>query len=80
MTLLLETFLNQTAGQGWFIGDAHLGGNNGLGRFSGVIREPPSLQFGLGDSDIEFNGRTRAFYFLTFGLLVVVYLGSPAGW
>ena len=74
VTLLLETFLNQTAGQGWFIGDAHLGGNNGLGRFSGVIREPPALDFGLG-GDIEFNGRTRAFYFLTFGLVVVVYLG-----
>ena len=74
VTLLLETFLNQTAGQSWFIGEAHLGGNNGLGRFSGVIREPPSLSFGLG-SDIEFNGRTRAFYYLTFGLVVVVYLG-----
>lgn len=74
VTLLLETFLNQTAGQDWFIGDAHLGGNNGLGRFSGVIREPPALDFGLG-GDIEFNGRSRAFYFLTFGLVVVVYLG-----
>ena len=75
VTLLLEAFLNQTAGQGWFIGDAHLGGNNGLGRFSGVIREPPGLSFGLGDSDIEFNGRSRAFYYLVFGLVVVVYLG-----
>jgi branched-chain amino acid transport system permease protein len=73
VTLLLETFLNQTAGQSWFIGEAHLGGNNGLGRFSGVIREPPGLDFGFGE--IEFNGRTRAFYFLTFGLLVVTYLG-----
>ena len=72
VTLLLETFLNQTAGQSWFIGEAHLGGNNGLGRFSGVIREPPGLDFGL---DIEFNSRTRAFYYLTFGLAVVTYLG-----
>ncbi len=74
VTLLLETFLNQTAGRDWFIGDAHLGGNNGLGRFSGVIREPPPLSFGLGEPDIAFTGRTRAFYFLTFGLLVVTYL------
>ncbi len=73
VTLLLETFLNQTAGQGWFIGEAHLGGNNGLGRFSGVIREPPGLDFGF--SDVEFNGRTRAFYYLTFGLMVVTYMG-----
>ena len=72
VTLLLETFLNQTAGQSWFIGEAHLGGNNGLGRFSGVIREPPGLDFG---PDIAFNSRTRAFYYLTFGLAVVCYLG-----
>ena len=72
VTLLLETFLNQTAGQSWFIGEAHLGGNNGLGRFSGVIREPPGLDFG---PDIAFNSRTHAFYYLTFGLAVVCYLG-----
>lgn len=75
VTLLFETFLNQTAGQGWFIGDAHLGGNNGLGRFSGVIRKPPSLSFGIGEPGIDFIGKSRAFFYLTFGLLVVVYLG-----
>ena len=75
VTLLIETFLNQTAGQGWYIGDAHLGGNNGLGRFSGVIREPPSLSFGIGAPGIVFEGPTRAFYYLTFGLLVFAYLG-----
>ena len=72
VTLLLETFMNQTAGQAWFIGDAHLGGNNGLGRFSGVIHEPPSLDIGFGE---PFAGNTRKFYYLTFGLLVAVYLG-----
>ena len=76
VTLLIETFLNQTAGQGWFIGEAHLGGNNGLGRFSGVIREPPSLLLGFSaDGMVEFTGRTQAFYYLTFILCAVSYLG-----
>lgn len=75
VTLLLETFLNQTAGEGWNIGIAHLGGNNGLGRFSADIHEPPSLLLGFGDSVIEFAGRSYAFFYLTLGLLVVTYLG-----
>jgi branched-chain amino acid transport system permease protein len=74
VALLLETFMNQTAGPGWFIGDAHLGGNNGLGRFSGVIREPPSLSFGFGERGTEFGGTSRHFYYLSLGLLVVTYL------
>lgn len=75
VTLLFETFLNQTAGQGWNIGIAHLGGNNGLGRFSGDIHEPPSLTLGFGDALVTFNGRSYAFFYLTLGLLVVTYLG-----
>ena len=75
VTLLLETFLNQTAGQGWFIGDAHLGGNNGLGRFSGVIRKPPSLNFSLADGGIDLVGKSRAFFYFTFGLAILCYLG-----
>ena len=75
VTLLFETFLNQTAGQGWFIGDAHLGGNNGLGRFSGVIRRPPSFDFIPGDGGIKFVGKSHAFFYLTFGLAVICYLG-----
>lgn len=74
VALLFETFLNQTAGPGWFIGEAHLGGNNGLGRFSGVMREPPSLSFGIGERGFEFAGSTREFYHLTLGLLVAAYL------
>lgn len=74
VALLLETFMNQTAGPGWFIGDAHLGGNNGLGRFSGVIREPPSLSFGLGERGIEFGGTSWQFYYLSLSLVVVAYL------
>jgi len=79
VTLLIETFLNQTAGQGWFIGNAHLGGNNGLGRFSGVIREPPSLTLGFGaETMVVFKGKTQAFYYLVLGLGVLCYLGLRA--
>lgn len=79
VTLLIETFLNQTAGQGWSIGLAHLGGNNGLGRFSGVIREPPSLTLGFSaETMMVFGGKTRAFYYLIVGLGLVAYLGLRA--
>jgi branched-chain amino acid transport system permease protein len=74
-TLLIQAFLNQTAGEHWHIGIAHLGGNNGLGRFSGEIREPPSIAIGYGSSTIEFGGQTYQFYYLTFTLLVLTYLG-----
>jgi len=74
VTLLIETFLNQTAGQGWFIGEAHLGGNNGLGRFSGVMRKPPSLTLGFGESLLTFKGSSLAFYYLVCVLGVVAYL------
>ena len=75
VTLLFETFLNQTAGEGWFVGKAHLGGNNGLGRFAADIREPPSLALGFGDSVMEFGGRSYAFFYMTMSLLLVTYLG-----
>ncbi len=79
VALLFESFLNQTAGPGWAIGEAHLGGNNGLGRFSGVMREPPSLSFGLGEErGLEFVGSTRAFFYLVSALLLVTYLALQA--
>lgn len=73
-TLVVETFLNQTAGPQWYVGKAHLGGNNGLGRFSADIHEPPSLLLGFGEQVIEFTGKSRAFYYLTLALIVVAYL------
>lgn len=73
-TLVVETFLNQTAGPQWYVGKAHLGGNNGLGRFSADIHEPPSLLLGLGDYVLEFTGKSRAFYYLTLVLIVAAYL------
>ena len=78
VTLLFETFLNQTAGPQWRIGIASLGGNNGLGRFSGAIREPPSLSLGVGSWIVEFPGQSVAFYYLEVGLLIVIYLSLRA--
>ncbi len=72
VTLLLESFLNQTAGPQWFIGKAHLGGNNGLGRFSADIHEPPSLLLGWGESVVEFTHRVAA-------TIVVVLIALPFG-
>jgi branched-chain amino acid transport system permease protein len=75
VTLLFETFLNQTAGPQWHIGKAHLGGNNGLGRFSADIHEPPSLLLGFGESTLEFGGASHELFYLTVALGIVVYLG-----
>ena len=74
VTLLFETFLNQTAGPQWHIGIASLGGNNGLGRFSGAIHEPPKPFIGpraLGSSN--FPG-SPSLYYLEVALLILIYL------
>ncbi len=78
VTLLFETFLNQTAGPQWHIGIADLGGNNGLGRFSADIHEPPSLAFGMGSWTVEFSGQSPALYYLEVVLLIIIYLGLRA--
>ena len=75
VTLLIETFLNQTAGPQWTIGAASLGGNNGLGRFSGAIQELPVLQLGAGESAILLVGASQSFFYVTLALIVIVYLG-----
>lgn len=74
VTLLIESFLNQTAGPQWKVGTAHLGGNNGLGRFSGAVEELPTLTLPFGDAGFEFTGTSRAFFYLLLGLLVAIYL------
>jgi ABC-type branched-subunit amino acid transport system permease subunit len=75
ITLLCATFMNQTAGPQWAIGIAKLGGNNGLGRSSGDIHEPPNLIFGFGEHTFQFLGRGVSFYYLVFFLLLLTYLG-----
>ncbi|HEV7416549.1 MAG TPA: branched-chain amino acid ABC transporter permease [Tianweitania sediminis] len=73
VTLLIESFLNQTAGPQWKVGAAHLGGNNGLGRFSGAVEQLPTLAVPFG-VPFEFTGSSRAFYYLLLVLIVVGYL------
>ena len=60
-TLVLETFLAQTAGPEWHIGEAQLGGFNG-------INAVPSLSIG----NLKFNGTTLYIFVLV--LLLVIYL------
>lgn len=74
VTLLLETFLNQTAGPQWAIGNASLGGNNGLGRFSGDIQELPSIVIGEGSASLELSGSSFSLYYAIVALIVVIYL------
>lgn len=61
LTLLLETFLGQTAGYEWRVGRVMLGGYNGM---TGI----PAFQIG----DLIFNG--YLFYYLAFGVVLVSYL------
>lgn len=74
MTLLFETFLNQTAGPQWVVGTAHLGGNNGLGRFSGDIQDLPSLSLGVGGWAMELAGPSLQLYYANILLLVISYI------
>lgn len=75
VTLLIETFLNQTAGAAWKVGTAQLGGNNGLGRNSADVQDLPSLSFGFGSHEIDFPGTSVAFYYLVLTLIVLMYVG-----
>ena len=63
LTLLLETFLGQTAGYQWRIGTVLLGGYNGM---TGI----PWFQV----AGLMFTG--YPFYFMTLGLVLVCYLGT----
>ncbi len=62
LTLLLETFLGQTAGYQWRIGVVQLGGYNGM---TGI----PAFQIG----DFVFSG--YSFFYLALGVALICYLG-----
>jgi branched-chain amino acid transport system permease protein len=66
VTLTLSTFAAQTAGDEWSIGDAALGGFNGM---TGI----PSLAIGVGDTAIELSG--VSFYYFIVISLTITYLG-----
>lgn len=66
VTLVLNTFAAQTAGDEWMIGDAALGGFNGM---TGI----PSLSLGAGDVAVSLSG--TAFYYFVVISLTLTYLG-----
>lgn len=70
VTLVLETFMAQTAGPQWTIGSARLNGFNGMSSM-------PSLALpGTGGEPLLLEG--TSFYFLVVVLLAVVYLATRA--
>lgn len=73
-SLLLGLFMRQTAGPSYAIGAANLGGMNGLGPARPSDPQIPSLIFGFGENVLEFDGRSRAFYWLALGVVVAIYL------
>ncbi|KDE58442.1 urea ABC transporter permease [Halostagnicola sp. A56] len=66
VALVLHTFMGQTAGGEWAVGDARLGGFNGM---NGV----PDLGIGVGLIGYEFG--IAAHYYVTLGAVVATYLG-----
>ena len=66
VTLVLNTFMGQTAGEEWAVGAARLGGFNGM-------TEIPSLALGVGDAAVEITD--LAFYYFVVGALLLTYLG-----
>jgi len=68
-TLVLHTFMAQTAGDEWTIGEAALGGFNGMPTI-------PNLAFGVEGAALTFDSIT--FYYFVLVLLVVTYLGLRA--
>jgi ABC-type branched-subunit amino acid transport system permease subunit len=63
LSLILETFMGQTAGYQWRVGSVLLGGYNGM---TGI----PSIQIG----PVTFGGATTAFYYLVVVLTLMIYL------
>ncbi len=63
LSLILETFMAQTAGYQWRVGSVLLGGYNGM---TGI----PSLEV----AGVQLGGATTAFYFLVVGVVLATYL------
>lgn len=68
-TLVLHTFMAQTAGDEWTIGSAALGGFNGMPTI-------PTLSLGVGPAAVTFD--SVSFYYFVLALLVATYLGLRA--
>lgn len=65
VTLVFATFLAQSAGSEWKIGDVLLGGDNGINNI-------PPISLGMGDSFISLEGNFLYYFILL--VMVVVYL------
>ncbi|MCL9813364.1 ABC transporter permease subunit [Natranaeroarchaeum aerophilus] len=65
VAMVLNTFMAQTAGSEWTIGEAALGGFNGMTNI-------PDLAFGVGDTAFVFDG--VGLYYALLVLLVATYL------
>src|SRR5206468_7823641 len=64
LSLILETFMGQTAGYQWRVGSVLLGGYNGM-------TSVPSLEIG----SVSFGGASIAFYYLVVAVMLITYLG-----
>jgi branched-chain amino acid transport system permease protein len=81
-TLVMLTFMAQTAGSEWTIGEAALGGFNGMPDIPLLtlgIEGVFSFQFVFNDHEVFVpllgTGTVDPFYYLALGLLLVAYLG-----
>jgi branched-chain amino acid transport system permease protein len=66
VTLVFETFMAQTAGPEWTIGQARLNGFNGMSNM-------PPLTLPWGEDKFYFEG--PSFFYLVLAMVVLVYLG-----
>ncbi|WP_020221094.1 ABC transporter permease subunit [Halarchaeum acidiphilum] len=69
VSIVMNTFMAQTAGSEWTVGSVALGGFNGIPAI-------PSLTFSVGDASVVLDG--SSFYWFTLIALLVVYLGLRA--
>ena len=64
LSLILETFMAQTAGYQWRVGSVLLGGYNGM-------TNVPALEIG----SVSFGGASIGFYYLVVAVMLITYLG-----
>ena len=68
LTIAINSFMAQTAGPQWRIGDAFLGGTNGLGSSGGTVTYPPSIDIGIGAFHFNFASDGHGFFLLVLTL------------
>ena len=76
VSLLIGMFMRQTADPSYTLGEAYLGGMNGLRPASASAPLLPSLIFGIGEWVIELDGRSASFYYFVLGLSLI-HISEP---